>query len=203
MAKITSVEGLRAIYRQASPRAAEKQIDHLDPHCRTFIELSPFLVIATQGRDGLGDTSPKGDAPGFVAVLDDHTLVIPDRLGNNRLDTLENLTHNPAVGLIFLVPGVGETLRINGTAEVRDDEDLRNRFLVNGKAPATVIVVSVRQAYLHCAKAVMRSHLWDASRHVERSGLPSIGKIIHDQRGGVGPAESQAEMVELYEKSLY
>jgi PPOX class probable FMN-dependent enzyme len=203
MAKIDGVDGLRAIYKQPSGRAVEKQLAALDRHCRRFIELSPFLLISTQGPDGLGDLSPKGDAPGFVAVLDDNTIAIPDRLGNNRLDTLENLTRNPGVGLIFLVPGVDETCRLNGTAEIRDDEDLLNRFVVNRKPPATVIVVSVKEAYLHCAKALMRAKLWDTARHVERSTLPSIGEMIRDQRGLGGAAESQDEMVEYYRKNLY
>lgn len=203
MATIDSIEGLRAIYKQPNDRAVEKEITYLDAHCRRFIELSPFLVLSTQGPDGLGDVSPKGDAPGFVAILDDNTIAIPDRLGNNRLDTLENLTINPGVGLIFLVPGVGETLRINGTAEIRDDEELLSRFIVNRKPPSCVIVVTVRQAYLHCAKAMMRSKLWDPAHHVDRSLLPSIGEIVRDQRGGRGHAESQAEMLEYYEKNLY
>jgi len=203
MAKIENVDGLRSIYKQPNQRALEKQITWLDPHCKKFIELSPFLVLSTQGPDGWGDVSPKGDAPGFVAILDDNTVAIPDRLGNNRLDTLTNLIRNPGVGLMFLVPGVGETLRINGTAEIRDDDELRERFAVNGRLPATVIVVTVKEAYLHCAKAIMRSNLWDGDIQVDRSLLPSVGEMIRDQRGSTDPAETQAEMVEYYKKNLY
>jgi PPOX class probable FMN-dependent enzyme len=203
MSQISSVEELRAIYREPNERAAEKEIDYLDPHCRRFIELSPFMLLATQGADGRGDVSPKGDAPGFVQVVDDHTLVIPDRRGNNRIDGLQNILANPSVGLIFLVPGVGETLRINGRAEIRDDADLLARFEINGKLPATVTVVSVQEAFLHCAKSIMRAKLWQEDYRVKRSELPSIGQMIHDQRGGVGAAESQAEMEALYENSMY
>jgi len=129
-------------------------MEKLEKHSRRFIELSPFLVMATSRPDGLADASPKGDLPGFVQVLDDYTIAIPDRPGNNRLDSMENLITNPAVGLIFFIPGLNETLRINGTVEIRDDMDLIERFEVNGKLPKTVFVVSVKEAYLHCADAL-------------------------------------------------
>ncbi len=203
MAKIESVEALRRIYRPATGRAVTKVLGRLEVHCRRFIALSPFLVISSQGRDGLGDVSPKGDAPGFVQVLDDRTLAIPDRPGNNRLDTMSNLIDNPIVGLMFLIPGVDEILRINGTAEIRDDEDLRQRFAVDGKLPATVMVVTVGEAYLHCAKALMRSRLWDPDAQVERSVLPSMGQMLKDQIGHDEPPEDQAVMVERYSKVLY
>ncbi len=203
MAKIENEEGLRRIYKQPNERAAEKEIDHLDAHCKRIIELSPFLVLSTQGADGLGDVSPKGDAPGFVAVLDDRTIAIPDRLGNNRLDGLRNITANPAVGVMFLVPGIGETLRVNGHAEIRDDAELLARFEVNGKPPATVTLVHIKEVFFHCAKAIMRSKLWQEDYKVDRSVLPSVGEIIRDQRGGEGHAETQAEMEIYYEKNLY
>ncbi len=203
MAKIENEEALRRIYKQPNPRAAEKEIDHLDAHCKRMIELSPFLVLSTQGADGLGDVSPKGDAPGFVAVLDDKTLAIPDRLGNNRLDGLRNITANPAVGVMFLVPGIGETLRVNGHAEIRDDAELLARFEVNGKLPATVTLVHVKEVFFHCAKAIMRSKLWQDDYKVDRGVLPSVGEIIRDQRGGEGYAESQAEMEVYYKENLY
>lgn len=202
MAKIETEAALREIYRPAAGRAVDKQLDRLEANCRRFIELSPFLVISSQG-DGLGDISPKGDTPGFVQVLDDKTIAIPDRPGNNRLDTFNNLLSNPAVGLLFLIPGVDETLRINGTAEIRDDDDLRERFAVNGKLPATVILVTVEEAYLHCAKALMRSRLWDPNAQVDRSVLPSMGQMIKDQIGHNEAPEDQDVMVERYRKVLY
>jgi PPOX class probable FMN-dependent enzyme len=157
MARIDSLERLRTIYGTPTARVEAKQLDRLDKYCRIFLDLSPFCVIASQGADGIGDVTPRGDAAGFVAVLDDRTLAIPDRPGNNRIDTLSNVVENPAVGLLFLVPGFDETLRINGYAEVRDDEDLRARFADNGRLPATVLLVRVAEAYLHCGKDFMRS----------------------------------------------
>ncbi len=203
MSKIDTVEALRGIYRQATGRSVEKGLDRLDPHCRRFIGLSPFLVMGTQAAGGLGDVSPRGDRPGFVAVEDDRTLLIPDRPGNNRLDGYTNIIGNPAVSLIFLVPGVNETLRINGVAEIRDDAALCRRFGVDGKAPATVLKVTVREAYLHCAKALMRSALWSPEAVIERSCLPSMGQMIKDQTGSAGAAEDQAAMEERYGDMLY
>jgi hypothetical protein len=203
MARITTREALRQHYREASGRAVEKQLDHLDPHCRRFIELSPFLLIGSGGAGRRGDVSPRGEAPGFVHVLDDHRLAIPDRPGNNRLDTMTNILEDPAVGLLFLVPGVDETLRINGRAAIHDDEDLRSRFEVKGRLPATVLVVTVDEAYLHCAKALMRSKLWDPEARVPREALPTIGQMLKDQIGHKEEAEPQSEMVERYKKVLY
>ena len=203
MAKIDSVETLRAIYGDASPRAVAKQITRIDAHASRFIEASPFLVLSTFGTDGLCDVSPKGDDPGFVAILDDKTLAIPDRRGNNRLDGLTNLINNPAIGLIFFLPGMNETLRVQGNAEIRDDEDLLQRFAVNGKAPATVTVITVSELYFHCAKALMRSNLWDPSGHIDRSTWPSISQIIKDQADLDIQAESQEEMIEHYNNTLF
>jgi len=203
MGKVDSEAALRAIYKPAAGRAVDKVLTRLETHCRRFIGLSPFLVISSQGPDGLADVSPKGDAPGFVQVLDDCTVAIPDRPGNNRLDTFSNLIANPAVGLLFLIPGVDEILRINGTAEIRDDDDLRQCFDVDGKLPATVLVVTVREAYLHCAKALMRSRLWDPDAKVPRSVLPSMGQMLKDQIGHNEAAEDQDVMVERYKTLLY
>jgi len=203
MAKIDSVETLRAIYGDASPRAVAKQITRIDAHASRFIAASPFLVLSTFGTDGLCDVSPKGDDPGFVAILDDKTLAIPDRRGNNRLDGLTNLINNPAIGLIFFLPGMNETLRVQGNAEIRDDEDLLQRFAVNGKAPATVTVITVSELYFHCAKALMRSNLWDPSGHIDRSTWPSISQIIKDQADLDIQAESQEEMIEHYNNTLF
>ncbi len=203
MAQITSQDALRQHYREATGRAVEKQLSRLDKHCRRFIELSPFMLIGSGGPDGRGDVSPRGEEPGFVQVLDDNRLAIPDRPGNNRLDTMTNLLTHPAVGLLFLIPGVNETLRINGQAAIHDDEDLLARFEVKGRLPATVLVVTVDEAYLHCAKALMRSKLWDPETRIPRTALPSIGEMLKDQIGEHVEAEPQAEMVERYKKILY
>lgn len=203
MARIDSLESLRAIYGVPNPRSLLKQLDRLDAHCRTFIGLSPFLVLATQGPDGLGDATPRGDQPGFVAVLDDRTLVIPDRPGNKRIDALSNLVANPAVGLLFLIPGFDETLRVNGTAVIDDDMALRESLRVADSLPATVLVVTVREAYLQCGKALMRSKLWAEESRVDRSRMPSLGEILKDQTRVEGRPETQAEMIERYRRTLY
>jgi hypothetical protein len=159
--------------------------------------------MESSNADGRADASPRGEAPGFVHVIDTHTLAIPDRPGNNRLDTMENLLENPEIGLIFPIPGVNETLRINGTAEIRDDDDLLTRFEVNGKRPATVIVVHVRETFLHCAKALMRSRIWENdAKHTERP-LPTIGEMIRDQIDSPDAPESDDEMIRRYRKVLY
>lgn len=201
--QITSREQLRAVYPEPKGRTVRKVIDHLEEHSRHFIALSPFLLLSTAAADGKGDVTPRGDTPGFVAVLDDNTLAIPDRPGNNRLDSLQNILENPEVGILFMVPGFMETLRINGTAQIHTDDDLRQRFAVNSRLPASVLVVRVREAFLHCAKSVMRSRLWDADAQVERSVMPTIGQIISDQLGEDRPAESQQQVIESYRPGLY
>ncbi|HEX7076700.1 MAG TPA: pyridoxamine 5'-phosphate oxidase family protein [Hyphomicrobiaceae bacterium] len=203
MTRITSVEALRAIYPPPSERALKKQLDKLDRHCRSFIGLSPFVVISSVGADGLADASPRGDRPGFVQILDYHTIAVPDWPGNNRLDTLSNIIVRPSVGLLFLVPGVDETLRVNGEAELRDDEDLRSLFERSGKLPRLAILVHVKEAYLHCAKALMRSRLWDPTSRIERSLLPTMNEMLQDQIGAAGPIEPQEDMIERYRKVLY
>jgi len=203
MARIESEAALRAHYKAASERVYQKVLDRLDKHCRRFIALSPFLVIGTQGAAGRGDVSPRGEAPGFVQVLDDTTLAIPDRPGNNRLDSLSNMLANPKVGLIFLIPGVHETLRVNGAAGIDDDRGLRERFLVGGKAPVTVILVSVEEAYLHCAKSILRSRLWEPEARIERSQLPSMNQMISDHIKAEPGDETQEEMLARYGTQLY
>jgi uncharacterized protein len=203
MARIESAERLREVYKAPSERAVTKQLSRLDRHCRRFIELSPFVLLATSGAGGSkGDVSPKGDAPGFVQVLDDATLAIPDRPGNNRLDTLSNLIANPEIGLLFMIPGFEETLRVNGAAVIEDDEVLRARFAVNGRLPASVIVVSVRECYLHCAKSVIRARLWQPTSQVEREVMPTMGAMVKEQTG-LGHAETRAEMLARYADTLY
>jgi PPOX class probable FMN-dependent enzyme len=195
MARIESVEQLRGLYKDPTARALAKVMDRLETHSRRFIELSPFLVIASVGEDGLADASPRGEGPGFVRILDDTTIAIPDRPGNNRVDTLSNIVGDPGVGVIFFIPGVDEVLRINGQAEVRDDAELLASFAIDGKRPVTAIMVTAEQVFLHCAKAIMRAGLWDEARKVERSVLPTMGRMLNDQVGSAEPAESQAEMV--------
>lgn len=203
MARITSIEDLRRRYGEPHERAVLKETTRLHRHHVRFIELSPFFAISSTGPDGRGDVSPRGEKPGFVHVLDDVTLAIPDRPGNNRIDTLGNIVTNPNVGLMFLLPGVNEILRVNGEAELRDDAALMERFIVNGKPPRLVIVVNVKQAYLHCAKALMRSALWDQGTLVPRSVLPSMGEMLRDQIGPQIQAESEAAAVERYKTQLY
>ena len=161
--------------------AVKKAIPKLDQFSRELIERSPFLTIGTANANGKSDVSPRGDGPGFVLILDDNTIFIPERPGNNRVDTLSNITENPNVGLLFLVPGFDETLRVNGRASVVKDEKLLERCAVNGKVPKLGILVAVEEAYLHCAKAFRRSKLWDPASLQNRNEMPSLGKIIMQQ----------------------
>ena len=177
---VKNEDELRQVLGHPNELSLGKEIHALDEHCRNFIARSPFLLMGTANADGKGDVSPKGDPAGFVQVLDDHTLVIPDRPGNRRADSLVNLLENPQVGLLFMVPGVEETLRINGTAIIVRDEELLGRMTVQGKQPLLGIVVEVREAFLHCAKAFKRSHLWDAESQITRSELPSLAEMVLD-----------------------
>ena len=194
---------LRALYGAPSELSLKKQLTRLDPHCRRFIALSPFLVLATVSKDGLPDASPRGDAPGFVAVLDDETLLIPDRRGNNRLDSLQNVAEQSGVGLIFFVPGINETLRVNGHARITTDAALLARFAVDGKVPRTGLLVAVKEVYYHCAKALMRAKLWDPSRQIERKEFPSLGRILADQIAGTDAAATEQTIAEGYRERLY
>ena len=200
---MTTEAALRDLYGEPVERARIKVIDHVDQHCRDFIALSPFLILASGASTGF-DCSPKGDPAGFVQVPDDKTLLIPDRRGNNRIDGLVNLIEDPRVGLIFLVPGVNETLRVNGRATISADPALTGRFLVRGKAPITVLVVHVEEAFIHCAKALVRSKLWNPDTRVDRACLPSTGRMLADHTGGnVDPVEYDAEMPERHQRELY
>ena len=177
MSTIRSLDELEALYDVPVPTSVTKEIDHLTELHRAYVEASPFVIVATSGAGGV-DSSPRGDPPGFVRVLDARTLLIPDRRGNNRLDTLRNLVEDPRIGLLFLVPGVGVTLRVNGTAEISTDPELRESFAIDGKLPTTVIVVTTTSVYTQCPKALIRSHLWDPSRFRQASELPSVGDIM-------------------------
>jgi PPOX class probable FMN-dependent enzyme len=200
---VTSLDQLEALYDAPSERVRLKQIPRLDEHCRAFIAASPFLILATCGSSG-ADGSPRGDRPGFVEVADDETLLLPDRRGNNRIDSLRNIVENPAVGLIFLVPGVHETFRVNGRAQISTDPVLLARFAVDGKAPKTVLVITVQEAFVQCARALVRSDLWNPARHVRRADLPSIGTILAAHTGGkVDAAAYDAEAAVTMPKTLY
>ena len=200
---ITGEYQLRQLYAMPAERALRKQQAALDAHCQRFIALSPLCVLATGGAAGaLMDASPRGGAPGFVHVHDAQTLWIPDAGGNNRLDSLSNLLHDPRIGLVFMVPGVNETLRINGTARLRDEPAWTGHFAGAHFTPKLVIEVQVREAYLHCAKALMRSRLWQAEAQVERSALPSMNQMIHAQIGLDTPPESQAAMEQRYQQQI-
>ncbi|MCE9650358.1 MAG: pyridoxamine 5'-phosphate oxidase family protein [Parvibaculum sp.] len=182
-------DALRTVYSKPSSGAVDKQLSSLDPHSRRFIELSPFLCIGTSRPDGLADVSPRGGEQGFVHVLDDTHLALPDRPGNNRLDTLTNITHSPAVGLLFFLPGFEEMLRVNGVAETVTTPELMQRFVVDGKPPRSVMVIEVREVYLHCTKALRRSELWNAEKQIPREAMPSFGEMIRDQMRLAVPAE--------------
>ena len=201
---IADKNNLGQLYGDPSERAVLKQLDYLDKHCRAFIEISPFLVIGTMGSDGLGDVSPRGDAPGFVKVRDEKTIYLPDRLGNNRTDTLLNVLDNSGVGLLFLVPGMNETLRVNGNARITIDNNILEGLSAQGKAPRSALEISVKEAYLQCAKALIRSKLWEEDYKIERKSFPSLGKIISDQIGR-GDDENRAEksIQEGYRTKLY
>jgi uncharacterized protein len=200
---IENVEHLRESYGAPSERALKKQLSRIDRHCRDFIARSPFLVIASADPSGRCDASPKGDAPGFVQVIDDTTLLIPDRLGNNRIDTLANLLARPGIGLIFFVPGINETLRVNGRACIITDPALLEPLAVNSKVPRSAILVTAEEIYFHCGKALIRSDLWNPDKQVRRSDFPSLGRILADQIGGISVEESERYTAESYKTRLY
>lgn len=202
---VTSERELRDLVPPPSGRAVLKERRALDEHCRAFIARSPFVLMATAGADGRCDVSPKGDAPGFVQVLDDHRLVIPDRPGNRRLDGMRAILENPQVGLLFLVPGKEETLRVNGRACITRDPELLARFAVNGKTPALAFGVEVEECFMHCAKAFKRSKVWEPATWPDPATLPSLGRILFDQ---IKPEATTVEQVEReiqdgYTKRLY
>jgi uncharacterized protein len=195
---ITSRERLRELNKHPSHLVSNKAIDHLDDICCRFIAACPFLVIASRGRDGRLDLSPKGDPAGFVTVLDDKTLAIPDRLGNNRLDTFENLLVNPEVGLIFIIPGNGDTLRVSGTGQIVRDSALQDKLAVKGKSPNFVLVITVEEAFLHCPKCIIRSGLWKPDQWPDRSSVPTLAEamIVHGSL-----SESMTEIEAVLENS--
>lgn len=174
---IDTLEQLQALYGQAHERSLRKEISYLSEPYQALVAASPFVVLGTHGPDGL-DCSPRGDAPGFVRVLDERTLLLPDRPGNNRIDSLRNIIHDPHVALLFLIPGVGESFRVNGRASISLEPELLQLCVAQGKLPRSVLRISVDTCYFQCSKAAVRSGLWDAERHVERASLPSPGQIL-------------------------
>jgi uncharacterized protein len=193
---ITTVEQLRELYPPPKERSVRKELDHLDQHCRDFIALSPFLLVASASSAGACDVSPKGGPPGFVRVLDEHRLVIPDATGNRRLDGLQNMIENPHVGLVFLIPGMGETLRVNGAVELTRDPALLQGLETAGKPPALALVVTAEQVYLHCAKCIIRSKLWQPESWPAE--LPSAAEILSDHIGIGDVDASAAALAESY-----
>ncbi len=201
--RVTSIEQLEALYDAPLPRSLIKEIDYISEHYRAFIEQAPFVVVATSGPEGL-DCSPRGDPPGFVRVWDEKTVLIPDRRGNNRLDTLRNLVHDPHISLLFLIPGVGETLRINGHTDIVTDPALCASFAMQGKVPTSVLVITVERVYFQCQKALVRSRLWSAEAQIPRSALPSTGQILEARsQGDFDGAEYDRAYPEHMKKTIY
>ncbi len=200
---IASQAELRRTYREPAPRAQQKVLDHIDRHARDFIALSPFCVMSSLGADGRQDTSPRGDPPGFVAVLDERTLLIPDRPGNNQVDSLRNVLAHPEVGLLFLVPGMNETLRVSGTAEVVTDEALLAPLSIGRREPLSGLRITVEEAFLHCGRSLIRSRLWEPEAQIDRSCYPSYGQVLADQIRGADAAEIDASEDEANRERLY
>jgi uncharacterized protein len=202
---VTSEEALRDLLGQPSELVIKKQLPSLDRHCRNYIALSPFMLLGTANAAGDCDVSPRGDAPGFVAVIDDKHIAIPDRPGNRRIDSLRNIVQNGKVGLLFMIPGVEETLRINGRACLTREPALLEKLAARGKVPTLAIGVEVEEAFLHCAKAFKRSQLWDNATWPNRTALPTLAEMVHDQTcpTGVTVDDIEKNLVESYEKRLY
>jgi PPOX class probable FMN-dependent enzyme len=203
MNAVNDQDSLRALYGEINPLALIKVMPKLDEHSRAFIARSPFLVLATAHADGGVDASPRGDGPGFVAMLDDNTLLLPDRPGNHRVDSFSNILTHPGVGLLFFVPGLPETLRVNGTAQVTTDARLLEPLQVQGKVPEAGLLIAIQEVFFHCGKALIRSKLWDAGTQIKRSDFPSLGRIIAEQTRAVKPADADVAVENGYRNNLY
>lgn len=199
---ITSPEQLREHYELPKERALLKQLNHIDQHAERFISFSPFLVLSTVSGKGKMDASPRGGVPGFVKVLDEKTLLIPDSKGNNRLDSLSNIVETGKAGVLFLLPGMDETLRVNGNAHISVDPALISRFGPEKRPIASCIVLEVEELFLHCAKAFMRSKLWDENSRIDKDAIPSMGQMLKDQIGHQDQAETREEMLKRYEADV-
>ena len=201
---VTDMAELRVVYPPPKAQAGLKVLDHLDVHCRDFIALSPFYVISSARADGRADASPRGDPPGsLAAVLDPKTLLLPDRPGNRQVDTMQNLVERPCVGLLFFVPGMTETLRINGKADIVTDPELLAPLAVKGKAPVSGLKITVEEAFLHCAKALIRARLWDVDSQIDRSRYPTYGRVLADQIAGTTTAKIDAGEAASCRDELY
>lgn len=199
---IENIEQLRELYGYPKGRAKDKVLQTLDKHAVNFIKTSPFLIMSTVSAEGQMDASPRGGQAGFVKIIDKNTIIIPDSKGNNRLDSLSNIIETESVGMIFLIPGVDETLRINGKAQISASPEYLSLFKSENNLPKVCIVVSIEELFLHCAKALMRSKLWHEDSKIERSSFPTMGKILNEQLGIKDQLETQEEMVERYHKDL-
>ena len=203
MHRITTLEELDALYGEPVPAAITKEIDYISDHYKAFVDKAPFVVVATVGPEGM-DCSPRGDPAGFVRVRDKKTVLIPDRRGNNRVDTLRNLVRDPRIGLLFMIPGIGNTLRINGTAEIVVDPELNKSFAMNGKLPKCVLVVTADRVYTQCPKALVRSRLWSPESQVDRSELPTAGEMIAAlSKGAIDGAEYDAAYPQRLKETIY
>lgn len=176
---VSDIAALERLYGTPVAASIKKEVSYIHPHYGKFIEAAPFALLATSGPGGL-DVSPRGDPAGFVRIHDEKTLLLPDRRGNNRIDSLRNIIHDPRVALIFLIPGVGETLRVNGRAAISADPALLEMFAIDGKTPLSVLIISVETVFFQCSRAILRSHLWDSAKHIDRTMLPSAGTILQD-----------------------
>ena len=203
MSVIETEQQLRAMYLPAKERAVKKQMPRLDAHCKNCLTHVRFAVLSTCDAEGNMDASPRGGEAGFIKVIDDNTVIIPDWTGNNRLDTFSNIIDTGSIGAIFLVPGVDEALRINGKASLRNDEAFTSLCEVNGRFPKLVVHIAVKEAYLHCAKAIMRGQLWASEAQVERKALPTMNEMLRDQIGQSEPAEPQEVMRARHATELY
>jgi PPOX class probable FMN-dependent enzyme len=200
---ITTLSELEAVYGEINKGSLLKETDRVVPEYRAFIAAAPFVALATRGPEGL-DCSPRGDGPGFVRVRDEKTLLLPDRRGNNRIDSLRNIVRDPSVALLFLIPGIGETLRVNGHATISIDPDLLESFAIDGKTPKSVIAITVEAVYFQCARAILRSELWNPQKHVARGSLPSAGQILAAlSNNQVGGEAYDKELPERQRTTLY
>lgn len=201
--QITGLEALERLYGVPAAASVKKEVDYLHPHYQAFIKAAPFVALATSGPDGM-DVSPRGDPAGFVQVEDEKTLLLPDRRGNNRIDSLRNILADPRVALLFLIPGIGETLRVNGRAEILVDPALLAHFAMDGKEPRSVLRVRVEKVFVQCSRAILRSRLWDPAQQLDRSALPSLGTILEALSAGeIGGKEYDAELPGRLKSTMY
>ena len=202
MGVVNNLRQLRSIYNYSKGRAALKVINSLEKHSKNFINLSPFVVISSKGKNGRADVSPRGDSVGFVKIKDDKTIIIPDRSGNNRLDTLENIIFDPSVGTLFFIPGINTVLRINGNAFIEDSLEIRAQFEINNNIPKTCIIINIEEIFMHCAKALMRSSFWDHSKYLSQTEFPTISKIINDQLNSEDDEQNHEQEDKRYKKQI-